>query len=356
MSGPSRRAPGGRAPIPSAGDALRPLLLAADIGNSKTDLALFRADGALLAAVRGPTASHQAVGLDAAAEALAALVARARTETGLEPAARPGADLAVVCAAGADFRDEIRDLVRRHERAGIAATVVVRNDTHAALRAGTDGGPGVAVVCGAGINCLGVASHGREARFPAIGENSGDWGGGGALGSAALAAAVRARDGRGPRTALERLVPARFGLRRPVDVTMALYRGGLDEERLADLAPDVFAAAGRGDAVARAILDRLADEIVAMAGAAIRRARLVRRAPPVVLAGGIFRADDAAFFDRIRGGIGRVAPGAQVVRLDAPPVLGAALLALDLLGRPDRAAASARLRAALTFERLEPGR
>jgi len=214
----------------------------------------------------------------------------------------------------------------------------------------------VAVVCGAGINCTAIAPGGREARFPALGEISGDWGGGCALGSAALAAAVRARDGRGPRTALERLVPARFGLRRPVDVTMALYRGGLDEEHLADLAPDVFAAAGRGDAVARAILDRLADEIVAMAGAAVRRARLVRRAPPVVLAGGIFRADDAAFFDRIRDGIGRVAPGAQVVRLDAPPVLGAALLALDLLGRSDRAAASARLRAALTFERLEPGR
>ena len=340
-------------PMPGDDATADTLLLAADVGNSKTDLALFRADGTLLAAVRGPTASHQAVGLDAAAEALAALVARARTEAGLEPAARPGADLAVVCAAGADFGDEVRRLERAHTAGGIAATVVVRNDTHAALRAGTDAGWGVAVICGAGINCLALAPGGREARFPALGPISGDWGGGGALGSAALAAAVRARDGRGPRTALERLVPARFGLRRPVDVTMALYRSGLDEERLADLAPDVFAAAGRGDAVARAILDRLADEIVAMAGAAIRRARLVRRAPPVVLAGGIFRADDTAFFNRIRGGIGRVASGAQVIRLDAPPVLGAALLALDRLDRPDRVTAAARLRASLTFAAFE---
>jgi N-acetylglucosamine kinase-like BadF-type ATPase len=339
-----------------AGAAAAPLLLAADVGNSKTDLALLRADGMLLAAVRGPTASHQAVGPEAATEALAALVTRARTEAGLDPAARPGADLAVVCAAGADFRDETRELGQRYRRRGIAATVIVSNDTHAALRAGTEAGWGVAVVCGAGINCTAVAPDGREARFPALGPISGDWGGGGALGSEALSSAVRARDGRGPRTVLERLVPARFGRRRPVDVTMALYRGDLDDERLADLAADVFAAAGEGDAVARAILDRLADEIVAMAASAIRRARLVRREPPVVLAGGVFRSGDAAFLDRIGGGLAAVAPGARVVRLAVPPVVGAALLALDQIDRPDRVAAGARLRAELSSGRLEDGR
>ena len=38
-------------------------VLAVDVGNAKTDLALVAADGALIAAVRGPIASHQAVGL-----------------------------------------------------------------------------------------------------------------------------------------------------------------------------------------------------------------------------------------------------------------------------------------------------
>ena len=332
-----------------------PLLLGADVGNSKTDLALLRADGELLAAVRGPTASHQAVGLEAGADALGALRDRALGGAGLDPAAsRP--DLAVVCAAGADFPDEVRRLTRLYERRALAATVVVRNDTHAALRAGTDAGWGAAVVCGAGINCLGVAPDGREARFAALGPTSGDWGGGGALGMEALAAAVRARDGRGPRTALERLVPARFGLRRPIDVTLAIYRGRLDEERILDLAPDVFAAAGEGDGVARAILDRLADEVAVMAVAALRRLHLLRRRPPVVLAGGLFRADDSAFLGRIADGVERAAPGARVERLTAPPVLGAALLALDRLGRPDRVAAGDLLRETLTHVRLAAGR
>lgn len=329
-----------------------PLLLAADVGNSKTDLALVRADGVLLAAVRGPTASHQAVGQDAGGQALDALVVRAREAAGLDRAARPAADLAVVCAAGADFPDEELRLARLYERRGIAARTIVRNDTHAALRAGTEEGWGVAVVCGAGINCLGLAPGGREARFPALGPISGDWGGGHAVGLEALSAAVRARDGRGPRTALEQLVPARFGLRRPVDVTLAIYRGRLDESRLLDLAPDVFAAAGAGDGVARAILARLADEVVAMATAALRRLRLTRRRPSVVLAGGMFRPDDPPFHDRIADGLARVAPGARIVRLDAPPVLGAALLALDRLDRADRGTAAANVRAALTHARL----
>jgi N-acetylglucosamine kinase-like BadF-type ATPase len=343
-----------RAPRPQLPASPGPLLLAADVGNSKTDLALVRADGTVLAAVRGPTASHQRVGLAAGGTALDELVARARAAAGLDPTARPAADLAVVCAAGADFPDEERRLARLYERRGIAARAVVRNDTHAALRAGTDAGWGVAVICGAGINCLGVSPDGREARFPALGPISGDWGGGYSLGMAALSAAVRARDGRGPRTSLEQRVPARYALRRPVDVTLAIYRGRLDRERLLELAPDVFAAAGEGDAVARAVVERLADEVVAMAAAALRRLHLLRRRPSVVLAGGIFRADDATFHGRIRDGVSRVAPGAGTVRLDAPPVLGAALLALDQLGRVDRAAATA-VRAALTHARLAEG-
>jgi N-acetylglucosamine kinase-like BadF-type ATPase len=329
------------------------LLIGADVGNSKTDVVLFRADGTVLAAVRGPTASHQRVGMSAGVGALRELVDRARHEAGLEAGVSPAADLAVACAAGADFPDEVARLARLYRESGVARRVRVTNDTDAVLRAGSEVGWGVAVVCGTGINCLGVTPDGRTARFPALGPISGDWGGGAALGAAAVAAAVRARDGRGPRTALERLVPARFGLRRPLDVTIALYRGRIPRESIRDLAPDVFSAATAGDAVARAIVDRLADEIVAMAASVVRRLRLVRREPPVVLGGGIFRADDPAFIDRMRSGLRDVAPGATIRRLDAPPVLGAALLALDASGAEDRAASAARLRATLRPADLE---
>ncbi len=228
---------------------------------------------------------------------------------------------------------------------GLAEKLVIVTDARGALRAGTDDGIGVAVICGSGSNMFAIGPSGRVAAYPALGETAGDWGGGGSVGPAGLAAAVRGRDGRGPRTNLEHLVPAFFGLARPLDVTHALYRGRLDDTRLRELAPVVFEAATAGDPVARSIVDRQADEIVAMAVAALRRVRGLRAALPVVLAGGIFKATDPAFHERIRIGLAGAAPRAEIRRLTVPPVLGSALLGLDELGL---GAAAARLRAGLT--------
>ena len=91
----------------------------------------------------------------------------------------------------------------------------------------------------------------------------------------------------------------------------------------------MFAAAVSGDAVARQIVDRLADELGVMATALIRRLRLGRLDPDVVLAGGVFRAEDPAFYQRLAAAVADAAPAARVVRLEAPPVLGSALLALE---------------------------
>ena len=89
------------------------------------------------------------------------------------------------------------------------------NDTFAVLRAGTAHGWGVAVVCGAGINCVGVARDGRQVRFPALGSITGDWGGGYDVGLAAVSAAARSEDGRGPRTSLEQRGAGAFRPARP---------------------------------------------------------------------------------------------------------------------------------------------
>ena len=235
---------------------------------------------------------------------------------------------------------------------------MIHNDTFAVLRAGTDRGWGVALVCGAGMNCMGVGPSGRTVRFPALGPLSGDIAAGGEwAGLAALGAAIRARDGRGPRTALESAVPRHFGSATPEAVMKAMYRGTVSTGRLVELPPVVFEAAQGGDDVARRILDRVADEVVAIVTATIRRLRLQRTDVDVILGGGMFQAGDAPFFSRAREGILGLAPNATVRSLDAPPVLGAALLGLDEIRASKRAAA--RLRDAMRGVSLvakEPGR
>jgi hypothetical protein len=110
-------------------------------------------------------------------------------------------------------------------------------------------------------------------RFPALGPISGDWGGGFDVGLAAQYAAARAEDGRGPRTALERIVPAHFGLDAPSALAEAIHLGRVPQRRLVELPPAVFAAAA-SDPVAAEIVDRLASEIVVLVQVALRRLEL----------------------------------------------------------------------------------
>jgi N-acetylglucosamine kinase-like BadF-type ATPase len=339
----------------------RAAVLAVDGGNSKAELALVAADGTLLTAVHGSSISHQAVGLEPGMANLVRLAREAAAATAAGPDGGPGgglahvrddgllADLGVYGLAGADFPEDVRLLVRAIEGQELTRSTVVLNDTFAALRAGTHRPWGVVLICGQGINAAAVAPDGRSARFDGVGEYSGDWGGGGGIARAGLAAAVRGRDGRGPHTALERTVPEHFGIASPPALTKALYLERIPEADLPSLAPVIFRTAHEGDAVARSIIDRLADELVGMAAALIRRLRLGRLDPEVVLAGGVFKTDDQPFFDRLEAGIRAAAPAASIRRLTAPPVLGAALVGLDRLAHDGATPpqVEARLRAAL---------
>jgi N-acetylglucosamine kinase-like BadF-type ATPase len=307
-------------------------LLAADGGNSKTDLVLLDEDGEVLAAVRGPGSNPDNVGVDGCLGVLEELVAEAAGVAGLDGQARPLAELGAFYLAGIDLPAQERRLGALLAARGWSARSLVGNDAFAVLRAGTPRDWGVAAVCGAGVNCVGVAPDGRQARYPAFGSLSGDWGGGLDVGLAALAAAVRGRDGRGPRTTLERSVPAHLGLGRPQAVAQAIHTGRLPQAVLTGLAPVVFAAARAGDEVAGAIVDRLGDEVAVMVTALIRRLRLRRLDVDVVLGGGLLQAGDARLLERVRLGVLATAGRARLIPLALPPVTGAALLALEAVG------------------------
>jgi N-acetylglucosamine kinase-like BadF-type ATPase len=269
---------------------------------------------------------------------------------GLDPGARPVADVGVYCLAGADLPVDDRRLSRAVARHDWTTTSLVRNDTFAVLRAGSDRGWGIAVVCGHGMNAAGMAPDGRTFRFPAKGDVSGDWGGGADLGRSALWYAVRSDDGRGDSTELARAVPGHFRMRGTKQLVEAFHLGRVGEGRLGELAPVVFRVAGRGDAVARAILDRQADEVAAMAAVVARRLRLSNADVDVVLGGGVFRNRDRTFARRVQEGVLARLPGARITVLTAPPVVGAALLGLDHIGAS--ASASDRVRRELTHERM----
>jgi N-acetylglucosamine kinase-like BadF-type ATPase len=315
------------------------MILAVDGGNSKTDVALLAEDGSLLAHARGPLSSPHHLGLEGCVDTLQALVDQVRVDGRVV--------LAQIMLAGLDFPEE--ELVAREqfEVRGWAGRTRVGNDTFAVLRAGTELGWGIAVTCGAGMNCVGVSADGRHVRFPALGDITGDWGGGYDVGLAAIGAAARSEDRRGPATVLERLVPEHFGVATPLELARSIHDGRLARLRAVELAPLVMRAA-TDDAAARAIVERLVSEIVAFACAAADRLELDEA--EVLVGGGLMRSADDAVIAGIAAGL---RSGLTVRRTSAPPIVGAALLAFDELGAGPDVQARARDQLVAAVEHLE---
>jgi N-acetylglucosamine kinase-like BadF-type ATPase len=123
----------------------------------------------------------------------------------------------------------------------------------------------VAVTAGAGVNAVGVHPNGDVARFLSLGDITGDWGGGHAVGVAGLGAAVRAEDGCGPDTKLTVRVAEHFSPESAEAVALAIHHHEIPYAAVHTLAPMVFRTASEGDPVAREIVVRLGDEVATMA-------------------------------------------------------------------------------------------
>lgn len=307
----------------------RRLVVAADGGNSKTDLVLAAADGEVLARVRGAGTQPHRDGVAGTADALADLVRAAYAEAGISPG--EPAEAGTFYLANVDVPDEEAAMHAALSERGVASRLEVGNDTFAVLRAGSTRGWGIAVVSGAGINAVGRHPDGCLERFLGIGPWSGDWGGGDGLVVAAVGAAVRAGDGRGPATSLSARIVESFGM--PVEeVALAAHHGRIAESDLLAFTPVVFDEAHAGDVVARRMVERMGDEVVSFVVALAHRMGLTDSDPDVVLGGRVLQAQHALLADRIRAGVNSVVPAARLRVLDLAPVAGALASALELAG------------------------
>jgi N-acetylglucosamine kinase-like BadF-type ATPase len=308
-------------------------VLAIDAGNSKTDVALVATDGRLVGTARGGPFAPQRIGPEAAVAGLVGLVDGACADAGLVHRDEgPIVRHVSACLANADLPSEHEALEGAITARGWGESTEVFNDTFAVLRAGLDEPRGVAVVCGAGINCAGLLPDGTTVRFAAVGHISGDWGGGAFLWQEAMWWAARAEDSRGPGTALSVELPRHFGVAGMAGLIEAVHLGELSEARCLELTPVLFAVAAAGDDVAVAIVRRQAEEVVALALAAMRRLGVLDEPIDVVLGGGVLTAGHALLMDEIDHLLLEQAPQARTTVVRTPPVVGAALLGLDRIG------------------------
>ena len=328
-----------------------PAVIGVDVGGTKTAGVLATLEGEVLATSLGGPGNYQAVGLEAARgvylEVLRPLVSEA---------AHRGASLEA-SAFGLCGLDRPVDAERLEgvlsELVDAQGPMILVNDTALVLRAGTTAGVGVAVVSGTGSNCVGRAHDGRVARIGGFGHDFGDDGSAEDIGRAGARAAFRAEDGRGEGTLLGAMLCERFELPHLyalIDRFVVDAEGG--QASLGILAPLVFEAAERGDAVCAQILRDAGEELAHAALVVARQLFGPTEALPLVLGGSVWQRGEGdtmrgAFISRVQGEF----PHARVSTLSGPPVMGAALLALDAIA-PKEARSSA-LRARLMAELSE---
>jgi N-acetylglucosamine kinase-like BadF-type ATPase len=152
------------------------------------------------------------------------------------------------------------------------------------------------------------------------------------LGRESLIASVRALDGRGPKTTLTATMLERLGVSQPNDLLHRIYITGLSRLEIAALAPPALEVAKSGDLVALEILERGSRMLAECVKAVAKHLWLEHQTFEVVAVGGLYSASDLVR-TQLHQHILELLPGVQIVNPELPPVLGACLLALEMLGK-----------------------
>jgi N-acetylglucosamine kinase-like BadF-type ATPase len=296
-------------------------VLGIDAGGTKTVCLLADERGLIVSEGRGPGANLHAAGELGVEKALHEVMERALGDRAIVPEA--------ICLgiAGVDRADERRTVGAIMRRIGYKARVVIVNDALIALVAGAQDAPGIVIVAGTGSIAYGRNARGEAARAGGWGHMIGDEGSGYWIGREALAAVMRAWDGRGPATELAAGILANLQVDDESRLPRIVYDREVPRMTVAALGPIVHRVAEEGDAVARRILERAADELTLAARSVATR--LEMRGDPFAfyLAGGVFRVVPW-LAEELPRRLVEVAPRSRAQVLHEEPAVGAVWLAL----------------------------
>ena len=272
------------------------LVLGIDGGGSKCAVVLARRAAAAAGGMhivgrgRGGPANPRVAGHDVARASITTAIEAAFADAGLE--LRPVA-AACLGLAGVGLPEDRDAVLAWATQAGLADKVLVVPDGLLPFADGAAEPWGVVLIAGTGSLALALP-RGNTLSAATAADRCGGWGpllgdegSGHTIGLAALKAAMRAADGRGPDTILHAALLKRFGAARAADLVGCIHAPGVGRREIADAAREVLAAADVGDAVAAAILTGAATELATHVRTLAERNSLTSGVYPLRLTGGL---------------------------------------------------------------------
>ena len=300
--------------------------LGVDVGGTKTEaLVADEAGQALSLGLAGP-GNHEGVGYAGLKAALHESVGNALRTAGLMVEHIAGAGFGV---GGYDWPSELSPTLEVIRTLGLRCPQQAVNDTIIGLITGAEQGWGIAVVAGTGNNVRGRDRQGREGRITGNGTRFGEYGGASELAARAIQVVTYEWTQRGPPTALTPALIQWTGAKNLFDLIEGLELGAYEID--ASAAPLIIQVARAGDPVAQEIVAWNGRELGLSAVSVIRQLGLENERFDVVQVGSLHEAGPL-FTEPLRQAIQEAAPGARLVRLSAPPVIGGVLLGMQQAG------------------------
>ncbi len=301
--------------------------LGIDTGATKSHALIADETGQAVGFGPGGPGNPEVIGYKGLGELLRYITSEALTQAGLKPDQLAGAGFGI---AGYDWpsqREPLEQSLRSLELGHMPFEIV--NDALIGLLAGASAGWGVCVIAGTSCNCWGWDQQRRVGRMTGFSRFFGEAAGGSELVRKAVQTVAMAWTRRGPTTALTEAFIELTGAAGIEDLLE-----GLTQQRYelsASAAPIIFRVAATGDEVAQSLITWAGQELASLALGVIRQLEFEAMEFEVVLAGSFYNGSPH-LAETMYKTIHPVAPGARLVRLTAPPVVGGVLLGMEQAG------------------------
>jgi glucosamine kinase len=304
-------------------------ILGIDGGGTKTQAVILEDSGRWRGSGLGGPSNYNDVGVETTQASIREAVDAARQMADLPPTPFAAAFLGMAGVVSPTDRAIIREIA---QDLGLAApeTVGVDHDCRIALAGGLSGRPGIVQIVGTGSSTFGMNAAGEGWRAGGWGQLISDEGSSYWLGVQAMKTAVSAFDGRIDNTALLGKVQAHLELAHMNDIMHRVYVSGLSRAEVAQMAPLVIAAAREGDDAALGLIEQGTQDLAACVFAVARRLGFSSGPCELAMVGGLFRAGDIFVQPFKNAVLGRL-PHCRIISAELPPVLGAGVLALQML-------------------------
>jgi N-acetylglucosamine kinase-like BadF-type ATPase len=302
--------------------------LGVDVGGTKSHALIADQNGSIVGWGQGGPGNHEVVGLEGMRQVMNEIIQLALRQAYIDISEIAGAGFGI---AGYDWPFQRQMILDGVTSFGLQAPFELVNDTLITLLAGAADGWGVAVVAGTSNNCRGWKPDRSEGRMVGHGAWMGEYSGAEELMLKAMHTVAADWTHRGPKTRLSEVFSWLVGANDLSDLIEGLAVGRI---RLgAEAAPVIFEVAEAGDAVAQELIHWAGCELGSLALGVIRQLAFDDLDFEVVLGGSFF--DGSPMIMRAMAEtIHPFAPGARLVRLDVPPVVGGVLLGMEQGGMP----------------------